>query len=298
MVYGTGMVSAKRSDFVKLHVYGHGIMKLVHFKRAIRRAGYELSEKNKEKIRNAIAEGKKKAKAARDAGEGKFEKTKDNLARTKADLLTTALCNRFDYFCTFTQDKLLRDRYDVKAFKRGFRDFIVRENQKRKRKLKVESANLSYVLIFEKHDDGAWHAHGIICGLQDYEMRDFEPSQTLPDYIRGKLEQGKDVKAWKAYEKQFGYCLIEPIVSPVKTARYMVKYVTKDALRNVKEYGERIFVASVGLAKAKKYTGTLIHDMSLPVSFKNEYCAVWDIETVGALETVNNYIVWDNASSN
>jgi len=74
--------------------------------------------------------------------------------------------------------------------------------------------------------------------------------------------------------------------------------VTKDALRNVKEYGERIFVASVGLAKAKKYTGTLIHDMSLPVSFKNEYCAVWDIETVGALETVNNYIVWDNASSN
>ena len=79
---------------------------------------------------------------------------------------------------------------------------------------------------------------------------------------------------WQEYENKFGFASIEVIKNQEASSNYILKYITKDALRSVKELNAHLYYASQGLKKAE-----LIKDgiLSTPINnpaFENEYVRV------------------------
>lgn len=73
--------------------------------------------------------------------------------RAKARVRDIAIANDFDYFVTLTLDSAKVDRYDVKQITRKLSAWC--DNQ-------VRRYGLRYVLIPERHKDGALHFHGFM----------------------------------------------------------------------------------------------------------------------------------------
>lgn len=71
--------------------------------------------------------------------------------RAKAALSDLALCNDFSYFVTLTLNREKVDRYDVREITRRLNHWL--DNH-------VRRYGLKYVLVAEKHKDGAVHFHG------------------------------------------------------------------------------------------------------------------------------------------
>lgn len=100
------------------------------------------------------------ALARREAAEA--ERAALNLERAKrrarAAVSDLALSNDFRYFVTLTLDKSKVDRYDVKEVTRKLNNWC--DNH-------VRREGLKYVLVAEKHRDGAIHFHGFFNGVLD-----------------------------------------------------------------------------------------------------------------------------------
>ena len=75
-------------------------------------------------------------------------------SRIKQKIKELALCNNFEFFYTQT---LKDNRYDLENFKKSIREKF--KAYKRKNK------DFIYLIIYEKHKDGAFHLHGLIGGV-------------------------------------------------------------------------------------------------------------------------------------
>lgn len=78
-----------------------------------------------------------------------------SMRRARAKLRRLALANEFEYFVTLTLDRTKIDRYDPKAITKALNtwlDNMVRRN------------GLRYILVPERHKDGALHFHGFFAG--------------------------------------------------------------------------------------------------------------------------------------
>ena len=82
-----------------------------------------------------------------------------SLSRTKRNIRELSLCNNFEYFATFTINSEMCDRYTLN---------IVQEKLKKiLKKIKRKNSDFGYLIITEKHKDGAFHFHGLIKGISD-----------------------------------------------------------------------------------------------------------------------------------
>lgn len=115
-------------------------------------------------------------------GEVNSAKLLSNLSRTRNTIFELAMCNEWDLFCTFTLDKTKYDRYNLDSFRKDFTHMIRYLREKYKSKI-------DYLLIPERHKDGAWHMHGFIKGLPSEELREFTLNESLPPYIHNKLKR-------------------------------------------------------------------------------------------------------------
>lgn len=75
------------------------------------------------------------------------------MRRARAQVRDIALCTPFKYFVTLTLDAAKIDRYDMAAITRKLN--VWADNQVRRR-------GLAYVLVPERHKDGAVHFHGFV----------------------------------------------------------------------------------------------------------------------------------------
>jgi len=78
-----------------------------------------------------------------------------SMRRARANLRRLALANKFDYFVTLTLDPAKVDRYDpaaIMAVMNRWLDNMVRRHA------------LRYILVPERHKDGALHFHGFFSG--------------------------------------------------------------------------------------------------------------------------------------
>lgn len=73
--------------------------------------------------------------------------------RAASKLRDLALCNDFRWFVTLTLDQEKIDRYDVKEITKKLNTWL--DNQ-------VRRIGLKYVLVAERHQDGAIHFHGFV----------------------------------------------------------------------------------------------------------------------------------------
>lgn len=96
------------------------------------------------------------APAPREKGKrSEGEDRERSLRRARANLRRLALANEFSYFVTLTLDRAKIDRYDGAAITRALNQWC--DNM-------VRRHGLRYVLVPERHKDGAFHFHGFFAG--------------------------------------------------------------------------------------------------------------------------------------
>ncbi|MDO4608397.1 MAG: hypothetical protein Q4B40_04315 [Clostridia bacterium] len=193
------------------------------------------------------------------------ERFRQSLARSKSTVFELAMCNEFQHFCTFTQDKTKRDRFDLKEFRKDFAMLVRNLNRNRD-----DDHKIKYLLIPEQHANGAWHMHGLLRGLTDQDLRLFRLSERLPVHIRRQLEKGEAVYDWTGYRRRFGYFTATEIKSTDGCAKYVTKYISKDLQKTVHASGEHLFFASQGLRRRE----CIVKDELGDCPYVNE----WDYE--------------------
>jgi hypothetical protein len=122
-----------------------------------------------------------------------------SMRRARAKLRRLALANGFDYFVTLTLDPAKIDRYDsaavIKALGR-WADNMVRRH------------GLRYILVPERHKDGALHFHGFMAGygLEAVDSGvewDGRPVYNLPQWTLGFTTAQR---LYGDYHAAVGYC--------------------------------------------------------------------------------------------
>lgn len=149
-------------------------------------------------------------------GEGKDPERAAESARARASAAVKdiALCNRFTHFFTWTLDGKLIDRYDTEEVKRKLYDFL---------KNAVRRKGFAYVLVPERHKDGALHIHGL-CMLGSFKpVRAYSPHTGKPLIS----ETGRPIYNMPEWTWGFSSCI--PIDENYdRTVNYVLKYITKD----------------------------------------------------------------------
>ena len=125
--------------------YPQGFLEVLTCSRPIfREAGYEAAnfeEEKQNRIRFPPDE------------ETRRENLSRAVRRAKQNLRDLALCNEMKYFVTLTLDQAVIDRFDMGAITRKLNTWC--SNQ-------VQRSGLAYILVPERHKDGAIHFHGFI----------------------------------------------------------------------------------------------------------------------------------------
>lgn len=241
------------------------------YMKSCRNSGIELPEKenNKKPIKGTV----------------NSTKLENNISRTKSIVNELALCNDWEYFCTLTISDERFNRFDLGKINRKISLFIRDYNKKHK-------SDIQYLLIPEKHQNGAWHLHGFFKGFHENELNLFTKGQKLPKYINDKLNKNEPIFDWQLYRDSFGWCCFEPIKNNEAAARYVTKYITKDLAKCVSTVNAHMYYCSKNLKRAELIKrGTLVE--AIPwVDYENDYVKVcwFDLKKI-ALEDMTRRII-------
>lgn len=197
-----------------------------------RQSGFEL-------IRDKVA------KTAENIKNDSDEIKRISISRTKRRLKEICLCNSFTHFITFTVNSENCDRFSLDE---------VQDKLKAKNKyIKSKYKDYKYVFVTEKHENGAFHFHGLIKGLS------IGNGLVLKD--NGYLT----IPLWSDF---VGFDSVQEITKGQndynKLCSYIQKYISKDM---VKKYKGQLYFCSKGLKRADRY---IIKD--LPSNFE------WDFD--------------------
>lgn len=122
-----------------------------------------------------------------------------SMRRARAKLRRLALANEFEYFVTLTLDPAKIDRYDSKAVIKALGQWA--DNM-------VRRHGLRYILVPERHKDGALHFHGFMAGrglkAEDSAVEwDGRPVYNLPQWTLGFTTAQR---LYGDYHAAVGYC--------------------------------------------------------------------------------------------
>lgn len=165
------------------------------------------------------------------AGDGRLSQS---YSRSRSTVLQLALCNKWDYFITLTVNADRHDRYDLDSTYAYLSQWI--------RDWRKKWGGLKYVLVPERHENGAWHFHGFVSDI---------PESQLTDFVRG-IHPNKLVDRgylnWPALSKAVGFVSLSRVENPTGAAFYMAKYVTKEHAND--DYYTHLYYCSRGLNRA------------------------------------------------
>lgn len=121
------------------------------------------------------------------------------MRRARAKLRRLALANQFEYFVTLTLDPARIDRYDSKVVIKALGQWA--DNM-------VRRHGLRYILVPERHKDGALHFHGFMAGrglkAEDSGVEwDGRPVYNLPQWTLGFTTAQR---LYGDYHAAVGYC--------------------------------------------------------------------------------------------
>lgn len=167
-----------------------------------------------------------------------------SLSRTKRNIRELALCNNFEYFATFTVNSEKCDRYTLNN--------VQDEIKKILHKIKRKNKDFAFLIITEKHKDGAFHFHGLIKGITDLYINE-------NGYLSSKI-----------FTDELGFNSFSKIKDYTKCCNYITKYITKDCIKNSHN---QIYISSRGLKKAIKEE---FQNIDFIPSFTNDYVSIKD----------------------
>lgn len=174
-----------------------------------------------------------------------------SIRRTRRTLHDYVKCNDFDLFVTFTFDPKKIDRYDMTMTYLKMRTWI--HNQVRK------DPDFKYILVPEKHKDGAIHFHALMSG------------HPFPLKKTNVIQENKRVYNITAFRWGFTAATFlqkDDPDSKAKAANYIAKYITKDMITI---HNKHRYIASRNLQKPIT-TYNKIYDTGLhsELNFKNQ----------------------------
>lgn len=178
------------------------------------------------------------------------EKLANNLIRAKTKIKDLILCNSFRYFITITFNNNY-DRFDLETLKSKVTQRI-RDGRKK------IFCRLDYILIPERHKNGAWHFHGVLDnGFSEflfYNKHNYLDCELFCD---------------------LGFVNISLIQDRQKVASYITKYVTKDFAKM--EKGKHLYFTSTKLIKPQLldtiFYDNTIFDLTF-FDYYDEFCFV------------------------
>ena len=183
------------------------------------------------------------------------------LSRARRVVLEIALCNSWDWFCTFTISKDKHDRYDLAGWRKKFTQWI-----RDQRKL---GSNISYLLVPECHKDGAWHMHGFFSGVDKFLVSFADEAKSGLDVPLRLVEGG--FYDWPGYRKNFGFCSFGLIHNKIAASFYIVKYLTKEMQESAVPVGANLYYCSQGLNRASLHGEVYGHCDYLHGFLNNHY---------------------------
>lgn len=172
------------------------------------------------------------------------ENAERSLRRTQKELQDLVDCNNFEWFGTFTFDPAKIDRHDEQAVKKSMSVWL--NNQRR------HSPEMIYILVPERHKDGAIHFHALI-GNYNGKMAD-----------SGSQWQKQPIFNVVSYN--LGFTNFTKIRNKAKTANYCRKYITKDMANT--DTNKRRYWRSKNLLKPVKTYNASVED-TLQANFSN-----------------------------
>lgn len=173
------------------------------------------------------------------------ESQRCSISRTKRNIRELALCNGFEYFCTFTVSSSSCDRYSLTQTQENLKKIL--------HKIKRKNNKLAYLIITEKHKDGAYHFHGLIKNIGDF------------------LYVNENGYYSCKYFDELGYNSFSKIKDYSKCCNYIIKYISQECIKN--EHNQ-VYISSRGLKKATKEEFSYIDFVP---SFSNDFCDILDI---------------------
>lgn len=212
----------------RIKEYPVGVLEVLTASRPVfREPGYEPMGKwaSEGRTRPERAKGGEAANEAQPEGR-KAENVQRAVRRAKQNLRDLALCNDMRYFITLTLDGGQIDRHDVAAITRKVNAWCSN---------RVQRDGLAYILVPERHKDGAIHFHGFVNDA--VEVVD-SGTISLPGCKKPKRPRSEAQRAeWLAQGGQIVYNLpdwtlgfttaIELYGDPVRAVNYCCKYIGK-----------------------------------------------------------------------
>lgn len=226
-----------RPDY-SIYDYRNGIYKIVRFKSTAPRLVPYSDRKKK----------------------GYDNKLDASISRARRVVMELALCNPWDWFCTFTISKDKYDRTNLIKWRDSFTQWL--RDQRKK------GLDIAYVLVPEQHKDGSWHAHGLFRG--NMELVSFADLRASGVSVPDKLVHGGFFN-WPKYQKKFGFCSFGRIRNPVATGFYVTKYLTKDMSDHVSKVGLHLYYCSNGLERSNHHGDVYGYCAYLDDFLTNEY---------------------------
>ncbi len=156
-----------------------------------------------------------------------------SVARTRTAVKELAMCNPWTWFVTLTlSPQKVPDRHDLEAYHSKLTNYIRGLNKRRDPARKI-----TYLLVPEKHQDGAWHMHGLMNGLDEKDLitNDF-----------GYCD-------WPKYKKHFGWISMGRIRDRLGVIAYICKYINKGLAATLHKTDAHMYYRSRGLLEPSSY---------------------------------------------
>lgn len=155
-----------------------------------------------------------------------------SVARTKSKIYLLSQGEEWEWFATFTFDKKKVDRYNYKECADCMKEWL-----KRMRKKHTENGyDLKYMIVPEQHKDGAYHFHGIFCGVNSSIMR---------------MQYFAPADEWRIGSYRAGFTTASKILDEKAVSNYITKYISKELVSVTK--GKKRYWHSKNLSLPDKY---------------------------------------------
>nr|WP_326171392.1 hypothetical protein [uncultured Oscillibacter sp.] len=190
------------------------------------------------------------------------ERFLQSYSRSRSKVLQYALCNEWDYYVTITVDPKRFDRWDLDVIWEYLCRFF--------RFYSRNYSRLSYLLVPERHKDGAWHFHGFLAGVLDSHLFPF-----VPGLHPQKLIDAGYVN-FPALGQVIGYVSLGKIQDPVKAGFYVTKYITKEHAHD--DFYQHLYYHSQGLKSARPVADCYTSNFALDdcLTFESDFvCCGW-----------------------
>lgn len=165
-----------------------------------------------------------------DASYSSSESERCSLSRAKSEIIDICRSNEFAYFVTLTVSSNSCDRFSLS----DCQDKLLSLLKEYQRRSKREQLSFKYIIVTEKHENGAYHFHGLFTCL-------------IPDDI---ILNKNDYPTSKFFSEKLGYFSFSKIRNHKRCSFYISKYINKCP---IKSETNQLYFCSKGLRRAEAF---------------------------------------------